>query len=156
MAEETRDTARDTYRALGSVDLYNSCVTVFFHSDLPTDTDIDTMVSAIAERIDSGKKPAGVLKKELDRIVLHKAMLDDALTKFLNSYTRMVTPQSRMSPAQKARLSMLEQMPVKMLKEYAGIYIPDEVGDFILPDDKEALINRLCEYLTDTKEEVSA
>ncbi len=118
--------------------------------------DLSPVMVDIQTRIESGKKPAQTLTKQLGRIALHVAQLQDALTELFTCYGRMTGPHTRMSGSTKARMALLSSMPVKMLKDYAGIYIPDEVGTYILPDDKTDLIMRLCQVLADDKAEIDA
>jgi hypothetical protein len=114
------------------------------------------IMTAVHERIASGKKPAGVLQKESNRIVLHIGQLSDALSNLFNTYERItsVTPKTRMSVAYKARFALLDSMKNKMLKEYAGEYIPEELDNYILSDSEErnALIHRLCEVMVEKRE----
>jgi hypothetical protein len=114
------------------------------------------IMPTVHERIASEKKPAGVLQKESNRIVLHIAQLSDALSTLFHTYERMTTavPQKRLSTAYKARFALLDSMKNKMLKEYAAEYIPDELDNYILSDSEErdALIHRLCEVMVQAKE----
>lgn len=124
------------------------------------------IMPAVNERIAAGKKPAGILQKESNRVVLHIAQLSDALSNLFNTYERMTyeRPQTRMSAAYKARFALLDSMKNKMLKEYAAEYIPEELDNYILSDSEErnALIHRLCVVMVEKKdgeeveEEVSA
>lgn len=113
------------------------------------------IMPVIMERIESGKKPAGVLAKEVGRIAHHVEQLNDALSTLLTTYHRMVsvTPK-KLSVAYRARYAVLNSMKPKMLKDYAKDYIPDEVDNFILSDesDKEALIRRLCEVMVEERD----
>jgi lambda repressor-like predicted transcriptional regulator len=114
------------------------------------------IMAAVHERIASEKKPAGVLQKESNRVVLHITQLSDALSTLFNTYERMVsvTPKVRVSTAYKARFALLDSMKNKMLKEYASEYIPDELDNYILSDseEREALIHRLCVVMVGKKE----
>ena len=115
------------------------------------------ILPAVQERIDSGKKPAGVLSKSLERIYHHTEQLCNAVSTLFETYDRMVSvqPRTRVSAAYKARFSLFDNMKNKMLKEYALDYIPDEVDNYILTDasEREALIRRLCDVMVEEKED---
>lgn len=115
----------------------------------------EVMIPAVQARVESGKKPAGYLAKALNRIFLHRAHMNDALSILFDTYTKMIVPgASRVSAVWKARYAMLDDMPNKILKEYAKLYLPDEVDNFILTDkdDRVNLVTRLCTILADEKE----
>jgi len=121
--------------------------------------DLAEIMPAVQERIESGKMPAGVLAKEVGRVVMHTEQLQGALSTLFKTYGRMVgdvkkASGPRVSTAYKARFALLDGMKNKMLKEYARDYIPDEVDNFILTDsgDREALIHRLCTVLVEDVE----
>lgn len=121
--------------------------------------DMVTIMPAILERIERGERPAGVLKKEVERIALHVEQLNGAVSTLFSTYARMIAPkvvkEKKLSTAYKARFALLDGMKFKMLKEYARDYIPDEVDNYVISDasEREALIHRLCEVLVEEKEE---
>lgn len=112
------------------------------------------IMPAVQERIDSEKMPAGVLSKEVARIVLHVSQLEGALGTLFSTYDRMVGTTKKTSAAYKARYALLDSMSNKVLKMYAEDYIPDELDNYILSDSNEriALIERLCAVLVEEKE----
>jgi len=108
--------------------------------------------AAIAERIESEKKPSVVLAKALERIAHHTEQLEDALSQLFTTYERMVTPQQRTSATAKARHDMLDLMPSKALQEFARSVLQDEMDDYIWPDDRNDVIERLTAVLSTDKE----
>ena len=113
------------------------------------------IMPTVHERIASEKMPAGVLSKEVARIVLHVGQLEGALKTLFTTYDRMVGTTGKKSAAYNARFSLLDGMSNKVLKAYAEDYIPDEVDNYILSDSAErlAMIERLCAVLVEEKED---
>ena len=110
---------------------------------------IDKAIPLISERIQSEKKPAGTLEKNLHRIEHHREQLRDAYMDLWQSYLYMVTPQTREGSVQKAasaveeaRYAMLRSIPDdKMLRSFCAVTIgEDAAAEFILPDERENLI----------------
>lgn len=117
--------------------------------------DLAAILPVIQERVENEKRPAGVLSKELGRVVLHVDQLNDAVSKLFATYARMVStvPQKRdrKSNAYKARFALLNGMKDRMLREYGREYFPEEIDDYVLndPHERETLIHRLCEAVVD-------
>ena len=115
----------------------------------------DAMMPAVQARVESGKKPAGYLAKAINRIFLHRAHLQDALSILFDTYVKMSPiKESAKTAVWKARYAMLDAMPNAILKQYAKLYLPEEVNNFILTDkdDKVNLVTKLCTILADEKE----
>ena len=95
-------------------------------------------------RIQSEKKPGATFEKELGRIELHRNQLRDAYMSLFDSYLYASQPQKRVSnsaiAATTAQREMLVNMPDKMLRSFAQIYLSDEALDYILPEHKEEMI----------------
>lgn len=103
---------------------------------------INTMLPIITERIQQDKKPAQSLLKYLGQIELHRDHLIAAYAGLFDTYARMITPQTRQSPIDKARYDMLAAMPDKMLRQFAAGQIGGERADsYVLPDDRVTLID---------------
>lgn len=126
-------------------------VSINLPSELPAIDSVEAFTQSIMERVESGKRPAGQLKTQLGRIVLYRETLQEAYTALFEIYHNMTSePKKRLSASLKARMEMLEGLPDKVLKEYAAVYI--DISDFILPDDREQLIQAVVGHFT-TKEE---
>ena len=116
-------------------------------------TNIERMGMVINDRIRDDKKPAATFVKCLERINLHRAHLTQAYVELFETYQRMLTPAARTSPIDKARTAMFDKMPDKLLKANAELYIGlDKVNDFILPDEREQLIDTVVAAMRETKE----
>ena len=124
-------------------------------SELPTIGSVAAFKQSIMERVESGKRPAGQLKTQLGRIVLYRETLQEAYTALFEIYHNMTSePKKRLSASLKARMEMLEGLPDKVLKDYAAVYI--DISDFILPDDREQLIQAVVEHFTIKEEPAEA
>jgi hypothetical protein len=136
----------------------NGNTEVWFGVDLGavyTVESVATLQQAVQERIEAGKKPAGVLGKAVNRIFLHRAQVQDALSTLFSTHNNMVTPgASRKSAVWKARYAMLDGMSNKILKMYAADLLPDEVDNYILSDvaDRVSLVTKLTTILAEEKE----
>lgn len=119
---------------------------------------VEILRGNVAERINTGKKPSGTLKKEVNRIYLHRAQLQDALSTLFATHESMVAPKkepaSRKSAVWKARYDLLNDMPRKYLREYGERHLPEEIDNYILSDegDRVALITKLTTILAGEKE----
>lgn len=111
-----------------------------------TTEQLDIMTKAISERIQTEKKPAEGLKKQLARIEIHREQLLDAYVKLFELYANMITPPVRLTvatAADRARYDMLNSIgDMKMLRSMCAIHLGDEkANDFVLPGEKAALID---------------
>jgi hypothetical protein len=134
-----------------------------------TDRDVDQFIlmeSAIRDKIETGERPAGTLKKALERVEHHKEQLVDAVTILVQTYTRMTDPPSRKGLNKgrakfNAQRALLEGMTDKMLKDFARIHIGDSIDDMILPDDRSECIAQIIDVFekkdegTEQSDEVS-
>lgn len=105
---------------------------------------VAAMAQHISERISQDKKPAATYSKVLEQIDVERTYLAELYVKLLETYQRAtdVTPKTRMSPKDKAQMDMLAMMPDKMLREFTRLQLGESVDDFILPDERGALIAR--------------
>lgn len=115
--------------------------------------DAEKLVNNLVDVLESGKRGSIHLTKQLDRVEHHKAQLEDALTSVVATYTRMHNKVQRTSPIYKARKDMLEDMPIKALKEYARSYNVPDLDEYILsdPEDKGKLVVTLLDILMEEK-----
>jgi hypothetical protein len=131
---------------------------VWFGIDLGAVLTVESVAvlqQAVQERIEAGKKPAGVLSKAVNRIFMHRAQVQDALSTLFSTHSNMVTPgASRERAVWRARYAMLDGMSNKILKMYAADLLPDEVDNYILSDaaDRVSLISKLATILAEDKE----
>ena len=144
----------DFTRAFMGIEVWDGAIDrvyVNLPSELPTIGSVEVFRQSIMERVESGKRPAGQLKTQLGRIILYRETLQEAYEALFEVYRNMTSePKKRLSASVKARMEMLEGLPDKVLKEYAAVYI--DISDFILPDDREQLIQAVVGHFT-TKEE---
>ena len=154
------------YKTLLHMQLTDNLMTVYISlsSNLLGDIDqvaIDKAIPLISERIQSEKKPASTLEKNLHRIEHHREQLRDAYMDLWQSYFYMVTPQTRETSAAKAasaveeaRYAMLRSIPDdKMLRSFCAVTIgEDAASEFILPDEREQLIKAAVTTMSTTKE----
>ena len=105
---------------------------------------IATAIPFIAERMQSERRPGATFEKELNRIELHRNQLRDAYLSLFESYLYATQPQMRVShvgaAAATAQQKMLTAMPDKMLRSFAEIYLGDGAQQYLLPDEREQMI----------------
>ena len=137
----------NTYNVLLNIQATDKQLTLTYNNFLPaalieaTPESIAAMIPLISEKIAQGTKPAGTLIKQLERIEQHREHLLDAYTELWRCYKAMTEPQTRTSPIDKARSEMLSGIPdMKILRMMCTISLGEKADDFILPDDKAALI----------------
>lgn len=102
---------------------------------------IEKAIPFINDRLITRQKPAATFEKELQRIEHHREQLRSAYLSLWESYVYASTPQTRQSAVDKAKLEMLSAMPDKMLRQFAELYLDGTAQDYILPDEKERLID---------------
>lgn len=121
--------------------------------------DVLTAVQSAIADTESTRNGKKTYMKELARIAIHRDQLQDALSKLLATYVAHLpgekVAKTRQSAAYKARYAMLNGMRDKMLRAYAEDFLPDGMGDLILPDDREVLIAQLCAALADEQSSVT-
>lgn len=115
-----------------------------------SETGLAVMASHIDARIADGKKPSATYEKLLESIDVQREQLADFYTRLFETYQRDtdITPKVRRSSKDIAMVEMLSTMPDKMLKDFARIALGDNVDEYILPDDREALYDA---YITAQK-----
>ena len=103
-----------------------------------------TAIPFIVERIQSERRPGVTFEKELNRIELHRNQLQDAYLSLFESYLYVTQPQTRVSnvnaAAATAQQKVLTAMPDKMLRSFAELYIGDVAQQYLLPDEREQMI----------------
>jgi hypothetical protein len=115
----------------------------------------DSILPVIKERIESKKDFANPLKKQMNRVYLHRAHLQDALVQLFDLYGKITQPKGPKNAVWKARYAMLDSMSNKVLKMYAADLLPDEVDNYILSDaaDRVTLITKLTSILAEDRED---
>ena len=120
---------------------------VFFYVPIDgmTEHEKGAVKLAIEGKINSSERPSATLVKALNRIAHHLEQLTDSTGTLFAAYQNMVKPavEKKQSATYKARWDMLKAMPDKVLKSFAAVYIPDEVDNYILPDDREVVMKAL-------------
>lgn len=113
---------------------------------------LSDMADHINDRISTEKKPAATYEKLLGSIDTQREQLADFYTRLFECYQRAIddTPKVRRSAKDIAMVEMLAAMPDKMLREFCKITLGDNVDEYILPDDREALYDA---YIAVTKKE---
>ena len=121
-------------------------------SGLPTVNSLSEAIQSIMDKVEANTRGAGQLKTQLGRIVLYKQQLHAALTEVFTIYNGMTNavPKRRMSAVIKARHDMLVGLSDKLLGQFAATYI--DTSEFILPDDRQQLINAVVEHLSHKEE----
>ena len=114
-------------------------------------TTIATMIPMINQRITEEKKPHATFERCLEQIELHRRLLMDAYVTLFETYRNMTTPSTRTSPIDKARVAMLQNMPDKLLRANAELYIKDKANDFMLPAEREQLIDAVVVAMREVK-----
>lgn len=89
------------------------------------------------------------LIKSFQRMEHHLEQFNAAHNDVMESYTNFVTPATRVSSKHKAQFDMLSSMPDKMLRQYAHAMMVAKADDFILPDEKEGLIDAIIDKLSE-------
>lgn len=139
----------NTYQTLLNMTLVDRTLTVHIplEQNLLGNIDreyIDKAIPFIREQIDTERRGSGVLQKELLRIEHHREQLRDAYLSLWQSYSYAITPQTRQSSvksaANKAQLAMFAVMSDKMLRQFASGMLAEKADDFILPDERDKLI----------------
>ena len=87
--------------------------------------------------------------KCVQRIEHHLEQLTNAYNEIVDSYMSFVTPHSRRSSKTKTQYDMLSNMPDKMLRQYAHAMQVSNADDFVLPDERESLIDSVVEKLNE-------
>lgn len=108
---------------------------------------VEDMIVHIDQRVVDSKKPASTYLKCLERIVHHREQLSIALNKLINTYERAIA--APLSHADRARIAMLEAMDDKMLRQFSMIYLKDKADDFVLPDERDELIDAAIAAMKD-------
>ena len=108
------------------------------------------LVAWVTDLVQTERKGSGVVVKALEQIEHYRELLVKAYAKLFESYTYATTPQTRSSAgtADKARRTMLEALPDKILRLNAGVYLSEEsMADIILPDDRERVIQLILDAM---------
>ncbi len=116
---------------------------------------IAAAISFITERIRSQRTPAATFEKELGKIELHRKHLADAYLKLFESYLHATMPQKGVSNVETAAMTaqheMLEAMPDKMLRSFSEMYLGDLAQEYLLPDDRGAMITAVVAAMKEVK-----
>jgi hypothetical protein len=145
MGETMEESVVDTAVLAGMTLQGDSLTLTLPHSEvclgMITDTNREEIIAAITQRLETGKRPSGTLSKCIDQIGLHQKLLLSATVKLMNSYAKMQGEHT--APVKRAQLKLFTHMTDKMMKEYATGIIGDEIREYILPDDRDKLIERI-------------
>jgi hypothetical protein len=145
MRDVMEETAVDT-SVLSSMTLQGDSLTLVLpHSEvclgMITESNRDEIIAAITAKLESGKRPSATLSNCLNQIGTHQRLLLSATVKLMNSYAKMQGEHT--APVKRAQLKLFTHMSDKMMKEYASGIIGDEIREYILPDDRDKLIERI-------------
>ena len=123
----------------------------FASSDFPdVSPEMKTKVCEfVSDTIKEEKRGHLKLTKCLQRIEHHLEQLTNAYGDIIESYQSFITPHSRRPSKTKTQYDMLALMNDKMLRQYAHGMEVSSADDFVLPDERESLIDAVVEKLNE-------
>ena len=151
----------NTYKSLFDVTVQSGVLSTKFNVPMTLpDVDgayLDKLTEHVNDCIMREVRPGTTYQKCVNRIEHHRQQLRGAYIELIETYQRAITPKATLqTAADKARYAMFALMDDKMLRMYASNVIGEKASDFILPDEREQLVELVVQGMKERENGVAA